>query len=174
MEGCLFNGPVSASPSPARRHSGTPWGWGQGNRTSRVFFAVITALLRVLWPEVHAPSSPCVRRLFLVPTTMSPHDLVRPRWGARARSPRRIGKNHRRPRPKPQRTTTASSPSMRSSPVRPARTNHFAIPDSLMGRELLMVSRVEQALRRTDDEATRMHLEDVRARIDDILEGDEA
>jgi hypothetical protein len=33
---------------------------------------------------------------------------------------------------------------------------------------------VEQALRRTDDEATRMHLEDVRARIDDILEGDEA
>ncbi|MFB6279646.1 MAG: zinc-dependent metalloprotease [Salinibacter sp.] len=30
---------------------------------------------------------------------------------------------------------------------------------------------VEQALRRTDDEATRVHLEDVRARIDDILEG---
>ena len=31
---------------------------------------------------------------------------------------------------------------------------------------------VEQALRRTDDEATRVHLEDVRARIDDILEGE--
>jgi len=31
---------------------------------------------------------------------------------------------------------------------------------------------VEQALRRTDDEATRVHLEDVCARIDDILEGE--
>jgi hypothetical protein len=30
---------------------------------------------------------------------------------------------------------------------------------------------VEQALRQTDDEATRVHLQDVRVRIDDILEG---
>ena len=85
---------------------------------------------------------------------MSPHDLVRPRWGARARSPRR------------------------EDLVRdPVAAGSLGV-ENLKRVAPNLVSWTseagEQALRRTDDEATRVHLEDVRARIDDILEGDEA